>query len=85
VLIESCLIKDPRLGTLHAPLSSLVYVYYRSFSWLSEAGSLLILSFHFDTAAGGGSVQPSEAAYVAALDPSRARDARPPHVTVLVL
>ncbi len=41
--------------------------------------------FHFDTAAGGGLVQPCEAAYLAALDKDRGGDAIPPLVTVLVL
>ncbi|EIN14675.1 hypothetical protein PUNSTDRAFT_140908 [Punctularia strigosozonata HHB-11173 SS5] len=65
VLLESCLIKDDRVGTLPAPLSGLV--------------------FHFDTAAGGGVVQPCEAAYLASLDPYRGKNAVPPRVTVLVL
>ncbi|VDC07734.1 unnamed protein product [Peniophora sp. CBMAI 1063] len=65
VLLESCLVKDERLGTLPEPLSALV--------------------FHFDTAAGGGLVQPCEAAYLAALDPSRAGNARAPPVKVLVM
>ncbi|EKM56167.1 uncharacterized protein PHACADRAFT_184852 [Phanerochaete carnosa HHB-10118-sp] len=65
VLLESCLMADPRLGTLPAPLSALV--------------------FHFDTAAGGGAVQPCEAAYLAALDTERGGNATPPKVTVLVL
>ncbi|KZV75963.1 hypothetical protein PENSPDRAFT_680683 [Peniophora sp. CONT] len=65
VLLESCLVKDERIGTLPEPLSALV--------------------FHFDTAAGGGLVQPCEAAYLAALDPSRAANARAPPVKVLVL
>ena len=43
------------------------------------------ISFHFDTAAGGGAVQPCEAAYLACLDAARGRDATPPQVTVLVL
>ena len=42
-------------------------------------------SFHFDTAAGGGAVQPCEAAYLAALDNERGGEATPPTVTVLVL
>lgn len=41
--------------------------------------------FHFDTAAGGGLVQPCEAAYLAALDTSRAGNARAPPVKVLVM
>ncbi|VDB85071.1 unnamed protein product [Peniophora sp. CBMAI 1063] len=65
VLLESCLIRDKRLGTLPAPLSALV--------------------FHFDTAAGGSLVQPCEAAYLAALHPTRGRDARAPPVKVLVM
>ncbi|KZV75964.1 hypothetical protein PENSPDRAFT_680684 [Peniophora sp. CONT] len=65
VLLESCLIKDDRLGTLPEPLSALV--------------------FHFDTAAGGGHIQPCEAAYLAALHPDRAGIARAPPVKVLVL
>ncbi|KIP08577.1 hypothetical protein PHLGIDRAFT_44166, partial [Phlebiopsis gigantea 11061_1 CR5-6] len=65
VLLESCLMSDPSLGTLPAPLTAIV--------------------FHFDTAAGGGLVQPCEAAYLAALDTGRGIDATPPAVTVLVL
>ncbi|EIN04825.1 hypothetical protein PUNSTDRAFT_138025 [Punctularia strigosozonata HHB-11173 SS5] len=65
VLLESCLIKDDRVGTLPAPLSGLL--------------------FHFDTAAGGGVVQPCEAAYLASLDPRRGEHAVPPRVTVLCL
>ncbi|THG98001.1 hypothetical protein EW026_g4117 [Hermanssonia centrifuga] len=45
---------------------------------------LSALVFHFDTAAGGGLVQPCEAAYLAALDKDRGGDAIPPLVTVLV-
>ncbi|EKM56166.1 uncharacterized protein PHACADRAFT_145298 [Phanerochaete carnosa HHB-10118-sp] len=65
VLLESCLMSDPRLGTLPEPLSALV--------------------FHFDTAAGGGAVQPCEAAYLSMLDPQNGGDAVAPTVTVLVL
>ncbi|GJE88163.1 hypothetical protein PsYK624_042460 [Phanerochaete sordida] len=65
VLLESCLMADPRLGTLPAPLSAIV--------------------FHFDTAAGGGAVQPCEAAYLASLDTEHGGGATPPGVTVLVL
>lgn len=36
-------------------------------------------------AAGGGSVQPCEAAYLGSLDPARGGSAVPPEVTVLVL
>lgn len=42
-------------------------------------------SFHFDTAAGGGAVQPCEAAYLGTLDTTHGGDATPPAVTVLVL
>ncbi|THG98002.1 hypothetical protein EW026_g4118 [Hermanssonia centrifuga] len=45
---------------------------------------LSAIVFHFDTAAGGGRVQPCEAAYLAALDTDRGGDATPPAVTVLV-
>lgn len=43
------------------------------------------LVFHFDTAAGGGHVQPCEAAYLATLDPRRAAGSQAPQVVVLVL
>ncbi|GJE88158.1 hypothetical protein PsYK624_042410 [Phanerochaete sordida] len=46
---------------------------------------LSAIVFHFDTAAGGGAVQPCEAAYLAALDGVRAGSATAPTVTVLVL
>ncbi|EKM56169.1 uncharacterized protein PHACADRAFT_209653 [Phanerochaete carnosa HHB-10118-sp] len=46
---------------------------------------LSALVFHFDTAAGGGAVQPCEAAYLATLDNERGGDVTPPTVTVLVL
>ncbi|KAI0314555.1 hypothetical protein OF83DRAFT_1136202 [Amylostereum chailletii] len=65
VLLESCLIRDERLGTLPEPLSALV--------------------FHFDTAAGGGMVQPCEVAYLATLDAVRGGTARPPPVKVFVM
>ncbi|KIP04589.1 hypothetical protein PHLGIDRAFT_189641 [Phlebiopsis gigantea 11061_1 CR5-6] len=65
VLLESCLMKDARLGTLPEPLSAIV--------------------FHYDTAAGGGSVQPCEAAYLSSPDKVRGKCAVPPDVTVLVL
>ncbi|GJE88802.1 hypothetical protein PsYK624_048890 [Phanerochaete sordida] len=65
VILESCLIEDPRSGALPAPLSTLV--------------------FHFDGAAGSGSVQACEAAYLASLDADRGGHAKPPSVTVLVL
>lgn len=42
-------------------------------------------SFHFDTAAGGGAVQPCEAAYIGSLNPARSGSAKAPPVTVLVL
>jgi hypothetical protein len=41
--------------------------------------------FHFDSAAAGNALQPSEAAYVAALDSSRSGFAQAPDVVVLVL
>jgi hypothetical protein len=41
--------------------------------------------FHFDTAAGGGAVQPCEAAYLASLDDVRGGSAKAPNVRVLVL
>lgn len=44
-----------------------------------------IIRFHFDTAAGGGAVQPCEAAYLAAIDSVRGGAAIPPKVTVLVM
>jgi hypothetical protein len=43
------------------------------------------LSFHFDTAAGGGHVQPCEAAYLASLNPEIANGAIAPEVVVLVM
>jgi hypothetical protein len=83
-LLESCLISDPRIGTLPAPLSGLVCV-----SLLPTFYQTLITcptySFHFDSAAGGNAVQPSEAAYVASLDASRGGVACAPNVVVLVL
>jgi hypothetical protein len=45
VMIESCLIKDPRLGTLHAPLSGLVYVYYIAFHSYRELAHSAYLAF----------------------------------------
>ncbi|KAI0344940.1 hypothetical protein BDW22DRAFT_1469295 [Trametopsis cervina] len=66
VLLESCLIKDTRIGILPEPLSALL--------------------FHFDTAAGGGFVQPCEAAYLSQLNPNlRGEGIVPPPVTVLVV
>lgn len=42
--------------------------------------------FHYDTAAGGGLVQPCEAAYLSAVDRTRSGDdVVPPKVTVLVV
>lgn len=41
--------------------------------------------FHYDTAAGGGLVQPCEAAYIACLDAVRGGSAQAPVVNVLVL
>ncbi|GJE88159.1 hypothetical protein PsYK624_042420 [Phanerochaete sordida] len=46
---------------------------------------LSALVFHFDTAAGGGAVQPCEAAYLASVESSRGGEVVPPDVTVLVL
>lgn len=42
-------------------------------------------SFHFDSAAGSGYVQPCEAAYLASLDAIRGGNAVAPDVTVLVM
>jgi hypothetical protein len=44
-----------------------------------------LLRFHLDSAAGGGMVQPCEAAYLASVDPSRGVNIQAPSVTVLVL
>ncbi|EKM56159.1 uncharacterized protein PHACADRAFT_209647 [Phanerochaete carnosa HHB-10118-sp] len=46
---------------------------------------LSALVFHYDTAAGGGAVQPCEAAYLSCLDATRGGQATPPEVIVLVL
>ncbi|GJE88165.1 hypothetical protein PsYK624_042480 [Phanerochaete sordida] len=46
---------------------------------------LSALVFHFDTAAGGGAVQPCEAAYLSTLDAKNGEGAVAPTVTVLVL
>jgi hypothetical protein len=59
-----------------------VYVRYSYGHWNR---SHPILSFHYDTAAGGGVVQPCEAAYLSSIDPIRGGDAVPPQVTVLVV
>ena len=42
-------------------------------------------SFHFDTAAGGGLVQPCEAAYLSSINPSLLDEMKPPEVKVLVV
>lgn len=56
-----------------------------SFDFAPSTSLTTLCRFHFDTAAGGGLVQPCEAAYLAALHPSRGRDVRAPSVKVLVM
>ena len=75
---------DSRLGTLPAPLSALVYVSSIQ-SNHAKLNTVILPRFHFDTAAGGGAVQPCEAAYLATLDTERGGGATPPAVIVLVL
>jgi hypothetical protein len=81
VLLESVLIPDPRLGQLPEPLSALVYVKRR----IAVRWKLKLHRFHLDTAAGGGMVQPCEAAYLAAVDLAHFGDIAAPTVKILVL
>jgi hypothetical protein len=81
VLLESVLIQNERLGQLPEPLSAIVCVLQLH----TRVSSHIYNSFHLDSAAGGGMVQPCEAAYLASNDRNRGSDIQAPPVTVLVL
>jgi hypothetical protein len=80
------LIQDDRLGRLPKPLSAIVYVPVtpdsRRPSFVTHGH---LNRFHLDSAAGGGMVQPCEAAYLASVDQARGANIQAPSVTVLVL